>query len=223
MTDILSAASSKRLSFPSNRASLTPLSSMKYLTKLMMPSIPLSPQRTISSMSSLPPHPKASFKNKLRVSSHRSLPFLVVPVSKCGSWLNTASLSCDEAIGTLSGRFFMIFRILFNNLLSLGPETAADGNEMNAHSPGTGKLRIKGIGCTVNAINAGLGHRNPSKVPFLSLFFSHCFFAIVFWQFWEFQCVLCMFWMPAVPTLIFLWQSGHSACPFASIWDISSF
>jgi hypothetical protein len=52
----------------------------------------------------------------------------------------------------------------------------ADGN---APSPATGKLRIKGIGCTVDVTNADLGHRNPSKVPFLSFFLSHCFFAMV--------------------------------------------
>ena len=60
--------------------------------------------------------------------------------------------------------------------------------------------------------DAGLGHRNPSKVPFLSPFFSHCFFAILFWQFWEFQCVLCMFCILAVPTLIFSWTFCASIC-----------
>jgi len=112
-----SAACRRCESFPLNKSTLTPHFSMKYLENRSTPSIPCSPRRINSPISTSSPHPKCSFKNPLITTSHKSSGSIFGSSSNAGLTLKAANLSFPEPIGIFSGKHWTISSNLLINLL----------------------------------------------------------------------------------------------------------
>ena len=101
-THIFSIELSKYVNFPLHKVSLTPLSSMKYLTNITSPTTPFFPFQMMSSMFPSIPHPKCNFNSGFSTSSHKPSGSNLSSSKSFGFPPKIASLSLSPASETLS-------------------------------------------------------------------------------------------------------------------------